>query len=177
MDITTPDKEHTTTTNQKIPTLINNNQPDLADNQPVAPTDTIATRSGTQNPYPSAQNSQAPAHPIMPMDTEMTKPLADLADPPTSSENDGEVTPTPQSIPNTMLPRTDETDSQDGSIMDTDSNHTIQDKDVLDKGKQPSYSQVVSGTKMTRATRIPNLFKLERETKWTKQFNSALAKL
>src|SRR5260363_2541 len=108
------------------------------------------------------------------MDTEVMTPLADL---PTRSEIARENALTPQPTPDTSMPHTDETNSQDGSVMNTNSNHTIQDEDIPDKGKQPSYSQVVLGTKMSRVTRTPNPFKLERETKWTKQFNSALAKL
>src|SRR5260364_415746 len=97
------------------------------------------------------------------MDTEVMTPLANL---PTRPEIAGEIVPTPQHTPDTSMPHTDETDSQDGSVMNTNSNHTIQDEDIPDKGKQPSYSQVVSGTKMSRVTRTLNPFKLERETKW-----------
>jgi len=155
--------QQNTTIIQETPTIMDITQPDKEHTTTNQKIPTIM-----DNNQPDLDDNQPNAP------TEATIPLADI---PTRSENDGEIAPTPQPTPNTLMPHTDETDNQDGSAMDTDSNHTIQDDDVPDKGKQPSYSQVVSGTKMTRATRTPNPFKLEREAKWTKQFNSALAKL
>ncbi|CAG8772776.1 5327_t:CDS:2 [Gigaspora margarita] len=111
MDITQPDKEHTTT-NQEIPMIMDNNQPDLDNNQLDAPTGTNTTRSGTQNPYPTDQNNHALAQSTILIDTEVMIPLADL---PTRSENNGEIDSTLQPTLDTPIPHTDETNSQDGT--------------------------------------------------------------